>query len=309
MPTFTLVTTCKGRLDHLKQTLANMVSQGFHEVIVVDYDCPQGTSEWIRANHPSVVLVEVENEPLFNVSKARNFGARRSSGDVLCFLDADIVLADGYLRWFENNFAQNTFYISGVSSPVCTRAQFESVGGYDDVIAGWGGEDWDFCLRLKQTGYDLKLFPKDLIKDQIQHSDLMRTSYYQIKDKQTSMLRARYYIAAKQKLSSLRGSSNITRCMRESLYLQTETIIDDYQKFKKGNHSIIFEAELGPEGGQKRNQKIVLSISRKEAKYWERARDQMKEPERMGLRRSQYEWLKKPLRNWYRKFASKPSHS
>src|SRR5665648_31901 len=98
MPTFSLVTTCKDRLDHLKQSLPSMISQGFHEVIVVDYDCPQGTSRWISANLPSVIVVEVENEPLFNISKARNVGAARSSGDVLCFVDADVVLADGYLR-------------------------------------------------------------------------------------------------------------------------------------------------------------------------------------------------------------------
>lgn len=312
MPTFSLVTTCKDRLDHLKQTLPSMVSQGFHEVIVVDYDCPQGTSKWVRDNHPSVVLAKVENEPLFNLSKARNVGAIQSTGDVLCFVDADVVLAEGYLSWFADNFVQNSFYILGVGTPVCTRAQFETVGGYDEVIAGWGGEDWDFCLRLKQAGYDLKSFPNDLIKDRIQHSDLMRTAYFDIKDKQVSMLRARYYIAAKQKYASHCGVSSVPRGVRESLYSQTENISGDFQQFKEGDHSISFEAELGLNGGQRETQKIVLSISRKEAKYWARVKNQMKGSDRKRLRRSRYEWLKRPLRNWYRQFrtytASKPSH-
>jgi glycosyltransferase involved in cell wall biosynthesis len=311
MSTFSLVTTCKDRLDHLKQSLPSMISQGFHEVIVVDYDCPQGTAKWIRANHPSVIVVEVENEPLFNVSKARNVGAGRSSGDVLCFVDADVVLADGYLRWFANHFGQNSFYILGVGTPVCTRAQFEAVGGYDDVFEGWGGEDWDFCLRLKQAGYDLKSFPAALIKYRIQHTDLLRTAYYEAKDKRISMLRARYYVAAKQKFSSLYGFSKIPRCVRESLYSQTDKI-SDYQKFKEGNITISFEAEPGFDGEQGRGQTIVLSISRKEAKYWDGVKNQMKGSAKTGLGRSRYEWLERPLRNWYRQFrsytASKRSH-
>jgi len=281
-----------------------MISQGFHEVIVVDYDCPQGTSKWIRANHPSVIVVEVENEPLFNVSKARNVGAGRSSGNVLCFVDADVVLADGYLRWFANHFVQNSFYILGVGTPVCTRAQFEAVGGYDDVIEGWGGEDWDFCLRLNQQGYDLKSFPEGLIKYRIQHTDLLRTAYYDTKDKRISMLRARYYVAAKQKLSSLCGLSNIPRCVRESFYSQTDKISSHYQEFKQGNSSISFEAKLGFDGEQGGNQEIVLSISRKEAKYWDRVKNQMKGSEKAGSRRSRYKWLERPLRDWYRQFRS-----
>jgi glycosyltransferase involved in cell wall biosynthesis len=302
MPTFSLVTTCKGRLDHLKQTLASMLSQGFHEVLVVDYDCPHGTAEWIRTNHPSVSLVEIKNEPLFNVAKARNVGASRSSGDVLCFVDADVVLAEGYLRWFGNNFAQDSFYILGVGSPVCTRAQFETIGGYDDVIAGWGGEDLDFCLRLKQAGYDLKLFPKNLVQDRIRHSDLMRTAYYDVKDKRISTLRARYYIAAKQKIASLTNISAVPRRLRENLYLQTDCINADYQEFKKGNGAICFEADLASENGRK----LVVSISRKEAKHLVRVRDEMKIP-RGGFRPFRYNWFKRLLQS--RQFAaSKPTN-
>jgi glycosyltransferase involved in cell wall biosynthesis len=309
MPTFSLVTTCKGRLDHLRQTLPSMTSQDFHEVVVVDYDCPQGTSKWIRANHPSVVLAEVQNEPWFNVSRARNVGAARSSGDVLCFVDADVVLADGYLRWFANHFVQNNFYILGVGTPVCTRAQFEAVGGYDDVIAGWGGEDWDFCLRLREAGYDLELFPEELIKARIQHSDLMRTAYYDVKDKQSSMLRARYYIAAKQKLKSVSGVGAFPRSVRESLYLQTEQISSDYRGFKEATaRSLRFEVELRPKNERASQDKIVLSISRKEAKYWERVRDEMKQPKRLGLVRSRYEQLKRALPKWYRQIGSRTAH-
>jgi hypothetical protein len=48
-----LITTCKGRLAHLKETLPAFLAQGAGcEVIVVDYDCPEGAATWVNANHP-----------------------------------------------------------------------------------------------------------------------------------------------------------------------------------------------------------------------------------------------------------------
>ncbi len=43
-PKFSIITTCKGRLEHLKQTLPAMLAQKDSEVIVVDYSCPHGTA-------------------------------------------------------------------------------------------------------------------------------------------------------------------------------------------------------------------------------------------------------------------------
>jgi glycosyltransferase involved in cell wall biosynthesis len=37
MAMMTLITTCKNRLAHLKETLPLMMTQSFSEVIVVDY--------------------------------------------------------------------------------------------------------------------------------------------------------------------------------------------------------------------------------------------------------------------------------
>jgi glycosyltransferase involved in cell wall biosynthesis len=210
-----------------------MIAQGFHEVIVVDYDCPQKTSDWVRSNYPSVTLAKVENEPIFNISRARNIGAKQSVGDVLCFVDADIEIANGFLEWFTTNFTQNKFYVlepqklregderlKGLYGLVaCTRQQFETTGGYDEIIAGWGGEDLDFYWRLKKAGFDAKLFPIRIVNDIISHEDSLRTSYY-AQDKETSDLAAGYYISAKYKLQTLLPIITMSRDIKESLYNQ-----------------------------------------------------------------------------------------
>jgi glycosyltransferase involved in cell wall biosynthesis len=71
---FAIVTTCKSRLDHLKQSLPNMISQGAHEVIVVDYDCPEGTAAWVEKHHPGVRVVRATDPIGFCLSRARNLG-------------------------------------------------------------------------------------------------------------------------------------------------------------------------------------------------------------------------------------------
>jgi hypothetical protein len=131
------------------------------------------------------------------------------------------------------------FHILGFGWPVCTRAQFDAVEGYDEVFTGWGGDDWDFCLRLKEAGYALRVFPHSLLEDQIPNSDEQRTAYYDIKDTKASVVRARYYIAAKRKLKAIKGHCNIPLAIREALFKQTVAILD-YQRFKQSEQTINF---------------------------------------------------------------------
>lgn len=48
MPLLTFVTTCRGRLAHLRRSLPTFVAQPDAEVVVVDYDCPERSGEWVE---------------------------------------------------------------------------------------------------------------------------------------------------------------------------------------------------------------------------------------------------------------------
>ena len=76
-PAISFVTTCKGRLSALKQSLPRMVAQPHAEVIVVDYDCPEGTGAWVAAEHPAARVVQVRDAPVFNIARARNLDLAR----------------------------------------------------------------------------------------------------------------------------------------------------------------------------------------------------------------------------------------
>ena len=59
-PKYSIVTTCMGRLDHLKESLPAMLAQPDSEVIVVDYSCPQGTGDYVAKHFPAARVVRVE---------------------------------------------------------------------------------------------------------------------------------------------------------------------------------------------------------------------------------------------------------
>ena len=93
MPRLTWITTCKGRLEHLRHTLPRVVAQPDLACVVVDFSCPDGTADWVQKHHPQVTVVEAANEPGFSAPRARNLGAAAARTEWLGFFDADILLA------------------------------------------------------------------------------------------------------------------------------------------------------------------------------------------------------------------------
>ncbi len=157
--TYSIITTCKGRLDDLKQSLPRFVSQQDTEVIVVDYDCPQQCGDYVRQHFPSVKLVQVVDQPGFNLPEARNLGAAQAEGTVLAFLDADVLVAQGLFEAVKFPLQELAFGSfkgeTGNSlrgSCLVRRADFETLGGYDELLSGYSGEDLDLYMRLRILG-------------------------------------------------------------------------------------------------------------------------------------------------------------
>ncbi len=174
------ITTCKNRLPHLKQTLPLMLRQPKSEVIVVDYGCEQGTAAWVKEHHPAAKLVQVNDDPVFCAARARNMGAKNGSHEVLCFVDADVLLNFELSTWLELNRDPNGFYVYPEQKAselagflIVAREHFFKVDGYDEAIRGWGGEDRDLCERLARTGLSTHLVPQGSLSP-ILHGDELR---------------------------------------------------------------------------------------------------------------------------------------
>ena len=152
----TIVTTCKGRLEYLKQSLPSMLKTGL-PVIVVDYDCPDGARRYVEENFANVRVVAINGRDTFNLSEARNLGAAAVASEFICFFDCDVLMHETFIDELRNiSFSEDTFYVAGNcdlhGQCIVSKTAFHKIGGYDEVITGWGGEDGDLYLRLQAIG-------------------------------------------------------------------------------------------------------------------------------------------------------------
>ena len=151
------VTTCMGRLEHLQATLPHMLSQ-FDEVIVVDWSCPQNSGKWAEKEGATVVFRP--GNRYFNVSKARNIGARQIKSRSVCFIDADTMALPGLREEIEERLSLSTMIISSRMDNgydcqslngflAIDIGHFWGVGGYNESLEGYSLEDAHIRARLR----------------------------------------------------------------------------------------------------------------------------------------------------------------
>lgn len=261
---FSIITTCKGRLDHLKQSLPRLLELGAHEVIIVDFSCPEGTAAFVRENFPGAKVVTVEGEQYFSNWKARNVGAAAASGDMLVFCDADTVLAPNALEWIENNVPARSFgYLKRDATSHFNRSglrlgtnqlrgfhvipakAFRALGGYDDVLQGYaagGDTDLEVLLTLAQV----KGHPIDsaIVESVVEHGNKERMQNHR------DPIRVSYaagilYRLTKRGLIGVSRKFQIPRELRERIYQAALTVAPNLGT-KRDSVALMTVAETQP---------------------------------------------------------------
>jgi len=229
MPLITFVTTCRGRLAHVRETLPLLVAQREAAVVVVDYGCPDGTGDWIEAHFPTVVVVRSPDAPRFEAARARNLGAAHVQSPWICFVDADIRVGAEFCTRVEPLLADTRFYLAeprtGESwgTCICAKADFDFIGGYDEVLQSWGKEDEDFYSWLVLAGVSYDVFPGELI-DVISHDDRERVAHFELKDRWFSESINHVYCRAKIDLMQLQRQQ-MSLDDRKRLYAQVRSAV------------------------------------------------------------------------------------
>jgi len=91
------------RLDILKKCLLSLELQKLdvfisnYEVVVVDDGSTDGTTEWIKSNSNSLPHVRLIEQEHAGPAAGRNLGVEKSVGDVIVFIDSDIVVTNVFL--------------------------------------------------------------------------------------------------------------------------------------------------------------------------------------------------------------------
>ena len=195
---FSIITACKNRLSHLKESLPAMLVQPDSEVIVVDFSCGEGTAEYVRTYHPQARIVEVPGKDYFSNWEARNAGAAVATGEWLVFVDADVILNKDCIGWLDENMKpgiyakfkpgkqlerlkSNTSAISLNNLQgflVIRRPAFDRVGGYDELLRGWGaGGDVDIQNGLAFARIKKTFLPEHIVDRIIEHGDDLRFAH------------------------------------------------------------------------------------------------------------------------------------
>ena len=157
--------------DYIDTTLSSLKSNRIpFELIVVCDSCTDNTKEIALRYTEFVYEVDFKN-----ISKVRNFGAKKSSGNILIFLDADTVVSENYLDEIikslevydygcaktisEHNglfsryiaWGNNNYYKKNLGGNFFIKKDiFNKVGGFNENMKR--GEDTDLGERLKAIG-------------------------------------------------------------------------------------------------------------------------------------------------------------
>ena len=175
IPAFNEEAYLAGTLDSIRAAAEQLTagSNAYVETIVVDNNSSDGTAGIARANGAEVVF-----EPVQGISRARNTGARHATGDVVIFIDADVIVPHDLLHAIHLTMADPKCIGGGVdvdyrprrlavrlylgawrvfgramgmvqgAAQFCRRRVFQQTGGYDESV--WMGEDVDFYWKLKR---------------------------------------------------------------------------------------------------------------------------------------------------------------
>jgi glycosyltransferase involved in cell wall biosynthesis len=180
IPTYNAEKFMPGLLDSIfNQAIEDM------EVIIVD-DCSKDRTVEIAKRYPVRVIQLERNE---GPAKARNIGAKEAKGDIIFFLDADVIVMDGTIKEAKDYFERDPsakcvigiceteplnkgfvpkymamfeyIHLIGregnrvsVFAPRCgaiRRDFFLQIGGYNESYRGADVEDFELARRVNRT--------------------------------------------------------------------------------------------------------------------------------------------------------------
>jgi len=129
----------------LKDTLSSLINQDFnkslYEIIIADNNSKDNTVEVekeYKINFPNLIKITIEDE-IQSSYAARNKGITLSKGEILVFIDADMVVKSDFLKKINNAMMPGDINIAGFNVDIYLKNK--SVAGIYDQITGFNIEE------------------------------------------------------------------------------------------------------------------------------------------------------------------------
>lgn len=198
-------TTCKNRLYHLSQTLPlNLMATSSYkdiEFVIVDYNSEDGMYDWAKKHLVYweklgiLKYCRTKIPKYFSAAHAKNIAYKNSSGDVICNIDADNFIVEGFCEYILDTFTKNKNCILSSSSQdvsgnhgccgkiTIKKEDFFSVNGYDEnQYLGWGWDDVSLRYRAEKHNNLLVVEGDEKFNSVISHDNNVRTSNFPCRD-------------------------------------------------------------------------------------------------------------------------------
>ena len=167
-PTFSVIIPAHNEENYITQTFHSLKNQTFQdfETIVVTNGCTDNTEDVVKKRVNT--KLQHFNTTLANVSRARNYGAGKASGDLLVFCDADTVLENDSLQKIKDAFTPETAIATTLVQPDSKEAKFRFImalkNGYNKSGLYKGCSGVLICRRKDfdtVNGYDPEIVVKE----------------------------------------------------------------------------------------------------------------------------------------------------
>ena len=163
-----VLTVCMNRQHHLLTSAQKLASWPHHEEhLILDWNSRDPLRRNQLPNDSRIRVERVEREDRWNLCRAYNFAAQLAKGNLLLKLDADCWPEDlDPAALFEDGY-ETCWFGSGLDGRLgqflMARESFEAVGGFNEVLVGYGFDDKDLKARLQSRNYSVQLMQETAV--------------------------------------------------------------------------------------------------------------------------------------------------
>ena len=174
-----ICTTCMGRCSDIKQTYIKNIEDNKDypkiEFVLLNYNSQDDLDQYVKANLMVYIEKRILNyyktiEPkYYSMTKSRNINIRVARGDIVNNVDADHFIHKGFaeqINKIANVFPERVVFCKSKYKNrgrvgLYRKEAIKLLGGYDEIIEGYGFDDHNLVSRAVKLGFKAVKFGGD----------------------------------------------------------------------------------------------------------------------------------------------------